>query len=423
MVIFLAIGSAGIQILAGEDKQLELVTLFTPFAFITLPMLALTAAMAVLFETIDFLRGGLGNVIYFFLFIIMFPLLGEPLSKINPAFEPLGAGLLTQSVGSAAKAAFPDYNGGFFLGSTDSPISGVFPWSGVDWSPDIILKRFAFFGIAIALTLLASIFFDRFDPSRSKPSRRKRDASPITPEAILVKQPLSQPVRLTPLEASKNSFAFIHILIFELRLLLKGQRWWWYTVVIGLFIASSATTPETVRTSLLPLAWLWPVLIWSGMGNRELRYNTHQMVFSSAGPLVRAATRHMAGGFHRRGLNRKRGRLEVVKRGRHDRTAGVGFRRRFIPSLALALGAWSNNSKVFEVLYVSLWYIGPMNKVYALRLSRGEQQWQYCVLHPFFNRIDLSRYSRQGKTIAKFVTPSCNFPLALIYLQVGSNSE
>lgn len=38
----------------------------------------------------------------------------------------------------------------------------------------------------------------------------------------------------------------------------------------------------------------------------------------------------------------------------------------FIPSLALVSGVWSNNSKVFEVLYMSLWYIGPMNKVHAV---------------------------------------------------------
>jgi hypothetical protein len=29
----------------------------------------------------------------------------------------------------------------------------------------------------------------------------------------------------------------------------------------------------------------------------------------------------------------------------------------FIPSLALALGIWSNSSKLFEVIYVSLWYL------------------------------------------------------------------
>ena len=38
----------------------------------------------------------------------------------------------------------------------------------------------------------------------------------------------------------------------------------------------------------------------------------------------------------------------------------------FIPSFALASGVWSNSHKLFEVLYVTMWYLGPMNKVYAV---------------------------------------------------------
>ena len=38
----------------------------------------------------------------------------------------------------------------------------------------------------------------------------------------------------------------------------------------------------------------------------------------------------------------------------------------FIPSLALALGVWSGSSKPFEIIYVSLWYLGPLNKVPGL---------------------------------------------------------
>ena len=35
----------------------------------------------------------------------------------------------------------------------------------------------------------------------------------------------------------------------------------------------------------------------------------------------------------------------------------------FIPSLALALGTWSGSSRMFEVVYLFLWYLGPMNRV------------------------------------------------------------
>jgi hypothetical protein len=35
----------------------------------------------------------------------------------------------------------------------------------------------------------------------------------------------------------------------------------------------------------------------------------------------------------------------------------------FIPTLALALGVWSGSSKLFEVIYTLLWYVGPANQV------------------------------------------------------------
>ncbi len=34
----------------------------------------------------------------------------------------------------------------------------------------------------------------------------------------------------------------------------------------------------------------------------------------------------------------------------------------FIPTLALTLGVWTRSSKMFEVVYPILWYLGPMNK-------------------------------------------------------------
>ena len=38
----------------------------------------------------------------------------------------------------------------------------------------------------------------------------------------------------------------------------------------------------------------------------------------------------------------------------------------FIPSLALASGVWSGTSKLFEILYMVIWYLGPLNKVLGL---------------------------------------------------------
>ncbi|HXD11536.1 MAG TPA: ABC transporter permease subunit [Anaerolineales bacterium] len=362
MVSVLAVAGIGIQFLTGESRQLEFAALLAPFLFIALPMMAMVAALAVLFESIGFLSGGFGNVLYFFLFVMVFPI-ADALSKSEPAIEPLGFGLLQQSMGAAAKAAFPDYDGDFILGSTDIPIQGVFHWAGVDWTPDIILKRFAFFGIAIVLTLIASLFFDRFDPSRSKPRRMKANASLPKREAVPTSPTLSQPVHLTPLTASTSDITFMRVLISELKLLLKGQRWWWYAVAIGLFIASLINKPEIVRAFILPLAWLWPILIWSGLGNREIQNNTQQMVFSSAAPLWRQLPATWLAGFLVALLTGSGVAIKLLGSG-----DGMGLlawisAAIFIPSFALASGVLSNSHKVFEVVYVALWYLGPMNKV------------------------------------------------------------
>lgn len=292
--------------------------------------------------------------------------LGDMLKKTAPALEPLGTGLLQQSMGTAAKATFPDYDGGFMLGSTDTPISGIFHWPGVDWTPDIILKRFIFFGIAIGLTLLSSLFFDRFDPSRNIPTQKKSTTSPLQHKTVPVKQILSQPVHLTPLEASENSSDFLRVLISEIKLMFKSQRWWWYAVAIGLFVASLFIPVESVRAVVLPFAWIWPILIWSAMGNREIQNNTQQLVFSSAAPMMRQLPATWLAGFIVAIMTGGGAGLKLLGAGDTAGLLAWISGALFIPSLALAMGVWSKNNKVFEVLYVSVWYIGPMNKVHAV---------------------------------------------------------
>jgi hypothetical protein len=376
MNLVLAVAGIGIQFLAGESMQLNIPAMFAPFLFITLPMMALVAAVAVLFESIGFLSGGFGNVLYFFMFVFNFPL-ADNLSKTTPAVEPLGMGLIMQSAGAAASVAFPEYDGGFVLGDPSvgdtfgldiDPASFIFHWTGVDWTPDIILKRFAFFGIAIVITLLASLFFDRFDPSRRKPRnvRTKRNASPPMPEVVTTKQNLSQPVHLTPLAASQNGFAFIRVLISELKLLLKGQPWWWYAGVVGLMFASFVNTPENVRAFVLPFAWLWPILIWSGMGNREAHNNTGQMVFTSAAPLMRQLPATWLAGFLVAVITGSGAAYKLLSTGDSVGLLAWLSGALFIPSFALALGIWSNSHKLFEVFYVTMWYLGPMNKVLSV---------------------------------------------------------
>jgi hypothetical protein len=41
----------------------------------------------------------------------------------------------------------------------------------------------------------------------------------------------------------------------------------------------------------------------------------------------------------------------------------------FVPSLALALGVWTESPRAFEALYTALWYAGPANRLAPLDYS------------------------------------------------------
>ncbi|MBL0348010.1 ABC transporter permease subunit [Candidatus Villigracilis affinis] len=366
MVVILAIFGIVIQLLSGESTQVNLSAYLLPFVFIVMPLMALVAAVAVLFESIPFLAGGFGNIVYFFGFIMMLPFIMEQnFTTNNPAIEPMGLALLKADMAEEVIKVFPDYGGSFMLGGMDTPIIGTFTWTGIEWTPAIVATRFAFIGLAILLTLLAAIFFDRFDPSRAKPKRIKSTASPSAPEIGSTSQALPTP-RLTPLNAAANGFSFSRVLVAELKLLLKGQRWWWYIAAAGLIIACFANPSATTREIVLPMAWIWPILIWSAIGNREIHNNVQQLTFSSASPLMRQLPAQWLAGFLVTLLMSIGALLRYAVDGDTVGLLALLSGAIFIPSLAVASGVWSGTSKLFEILYMVIWYLGPLNKVPGL---------------------------------------------------------
>jgi hypothetical protein len=285
--------------------------------------------------------------------------------KTNPALEPLGMALLKEDMSQEVLQVFPDYDGSFMLGGLETPITGTFTWHGIDWTPDVIVTRLAFIGLALVVTLVGAMFFDRFDPSRAKPKKIKTALSFSTPEPVSTLQ-ASPTVHLTPLPRTADRFRFVNVLTAELKLLFKGQPWWWYIASAGLIIACLVSPAETTRQVILPYAWVWPVLIWSSIGSREMRHNVQQIAFSSTSPLWRQLPAQWIAGFILTLVMGSGAALRfTIDR---DAVGLIAFLSAalFIPSLALSLGVWSNSSKPFEILYITLWYLGPLNKTPGL---------------------------------------------------------
>jgi hypothetical protein len=278
----------------------------------------------------------------------------------------MGLGLLASEMGNAVSAIHPDYNGDFTLGGGMVGITTTtFTWNGIHWTPEFIFARFSLIALALALTFLAALFFDRFDPSREKPRRMKNSASDSTAVAAPRSQALPT-LHLTPLHRAANRFSFLTVLIVEIKLLLKGQRWWWYAISAGLIIACAASPSVITREIILPIAWVWPMLIWSAMGSREIHNNVQQLVFSSALPLWRQLPAQWLAGFIVTLILASGAVLRLAIDGDTIGFIALLSGALFIPSLALASGAWSGTSKLFEILYITTWYLGPLNKVTEL---------------------------------------------------------
>ena len=368
MVFILMLAAIAMQVIRREDPQIHVWALIAPFLFVALPFMALVAAIAVLFESIRWLRGSLGNVVYFFLFILGITAVAILLGTNIPLLDWLGFGVFKRSMAVAAQAAFPGYQGGLALSMV--PARGdvqPFYWSGVTWTIPVILPRLATWGASIGLVLLGALFFDRFDSTPSRPRRKPATEPAETNVAELPAAPVeTKSVVLTPVAAVPSRLRLGTLFVAEMRLLVKGLPWWWYLVALGLIGAAFLAPMANVRSQVLPAALIWPLLLWSGLGCRETRFATRQIVFSAPHPLRNQLPAAWLAGFAVAALMGLGPAVRFLLAGETAALFSLLAGLLFIPSLALALGVWTATSKAFEVIYAVFWYLGVLNDVLEL---------------------------------------------------------
>ena len=365
MILVLALSAIVMQFVRAEDLHIHIWKLFAPLLLLAIPAMAVIAALAVTFETIPFLRGGLGNVAYFFVWTAM---LAAPVATRSLTFDLSGISILRESL--IAAAGLPSENTGFSFslefGAVWAPVA-TFHWEGIFWTSDILLSRLALFAVALILSILASLFFDRFDPARSY-RQSARSSLPFAAAPLPASSASAAlPVRaLTALPVSAIHSRFLTILAAEIRLLLKGHRWWWYLVAAGFIITSAAVPDPSTRGMLLGCAWIWPILLCSSMGIREVQHQTHQLLFSAPHPISRQLPAVWLAGVLVAILSGSGFALRLLVGGNWRGLFAWLIGALFVPTSALALGVWSGSAKPFEILYTLLWYLGPMHALPAL---------------------------------------------------------
>jgi hypothetical protein len=152
----------------------------------------------------------------------------------------------------------------------------------------------------------------------------------------------------------------------ELRLILKGTRWWWYVVAGGLILAALLSPVDRTRNIWLPLAWIWPLLAWAPLGSRAARHRMEQLVLSAPYPVRNRIFAAWLAGVVVALATASGAVVRLAVGGHWAPLVALGVGSAFVPALALACGVWTRGRKLFEVVYLVIWYIGPMSGTVGL---------------------------------------------------------
>jgi hypothetical protein len=372
MVLVLMAAALAMQWLHPEARPISLWELWSPFVFLALPAMFITGSVALLFETLPVLRGGVGNVIYFFVWV--FALAGAAKSDVDDA---TGIHILTKSMHQALERM--NLGGGesssFELTIGGRHASKTFLWTGIDWTPRLLAWRLAWVALGLGIAVLASVFFHRFDPAREsiREKKVKEKKNGAVDDAVLVIEhgkPKPAYATLTPLSTRGHS-RFVSLVLSELFLMIKGLYWWWYVVAAGLLVAEFVSPSVAAREGVLLVAWIWPVLIWSQMGCRESRNATQSLIFSAERVVYRQLAALWTAGVMVALVTGVGVGIRLLFSSNWQMLASWLAGALFIPSLALAFGVWSGSSKLFEAIYTVWWYVGPLHQTPGLDFVGG----------------------------------------------------
>jgi hypothetical protein len=361
----LALAAVALILVTPEAGPLDLLAIASPLVWITLPGLALVAAIAVLFETIRFLARGFGNFVWFFTWPF---LLVMAMETAGP--DLFGIATMQKALGVEVRKLDPDYRNSFRIGAggLEDAASKRFRWDGLEVTAELAAGRGGVVGLALLVTLAAAVPFDRFDPSRRR-SRRRRAATAAeveAPEAAPSASPRSAvaAARLAPVTVALRP-RFGALVVSETRVALRAMpRWWPLGVAVlagGGLLAPAATLP-----GWLAAAFLWPALVWSGLATRDRTTGVAPLLAAAPRPLSRQLPAVIAAGWVI-GLACTAGCLvALLLAGQGPRALAVATGCLAMPLAAVALGVLSRGARLFEGLYVTLWYIGPLQRGWPL---------------------------------------------------------
>ncbi len=358
MAVFATIMCSGIAIalamqwFIGEDRTLDPIAMAKPVLLLSMPGLAITAALAIWFDLLPWFRRTLGNVAYFFVWIVLLTSSLAPLSEGNGSrmrnswfSDPSGLSVAALSFAETRErqtGKSPEF--GFNLGvpaERDHPLER-FEWTTWRMPTQHWAGRGLWIAIALTLVLAAAPLLD-WAAARGSSAKTRSTAGR----------------RLRWLDRILDPFArgaFATLTVAELKLSLRQRGLWWWLAAAGAMLAQMFSSTEVMQTAML-LAWVLPLDVLARSILREREYGTGELTFTAQGANARVLGVRFAVAISLMFALSVPGLLRLAIAAPQSALAAAIVLLSIV-SWGLSLGALCRNGRLFELLLLIGVYIG-----------------------------------------------------------------
>lgn len=338
------------QLIHHESFSLNISAYLLPMMVITIPYLLFLAALTLIFDTAPGLKGAFGNVMIFVLWITL-----TTISVATPGsrFDLFGVGYVLKQMMQGALDVFPNLpEGGSFGYYPQNSSIPTFEWQGMQIDTAFMINRILWLVIILGLVILSTILFDRFKLKNQKAKMATRN----TPTAV----PRKRSLKLTQIK-KRSTVNPLLLIKGELKLLLSGQKTWWYILSgIAIVLSSMVVVGEGLKWASLIL--LLPIGLLSQLGCREKAYNMDQLM-TVTGPWLMKWIASFIAGLMITTLFSSGLLVRFILENEWTHVISWCIGGIFLTSLALFLGTLLGNRKAFEGLTIALFYFGPINNM------------------------------------------------------------
>lgn len=350
--LIFTVAMMGMQFIRHESYTFSLMGYIIPFLCITIPYLLFLSSMTVFFDVCTWINGVFGNILIFFIWISL-----STLSVASPGnkFDLFGLGYILNQMMSEAKDVYPNLSEGASFGYYPNDISiPTFEWGGLLIDSSFLLNRLFWICISFIIMIISAIIFNRFK------ERKDNNIKYIDNRNNTVSINKNNEIFLLPIK-KRNSINFLFLLKSEMKLMFIGQKLWWYGIILASIVLSSfVVVDEGIKW--ISLIMLLPMGMWSQMGCRERYYNL-TMILKSCCPWQYKWITTLFSGLLVATLMSCGILIRFALDGSWKHFVGWSIGAAFVPVFAFAIGTIVENRKMFEGLYIALFYFGPINNM------------------------------------------------------------